>query len=189
LEDVANAQTPPVPPEDVPLLAESADPLTERHGGRQDLSGRMELRHDGHVVTLDVLAIAPPTLDLERPVREADPGPGNADDQEQTGRDRVERLGAEGPGGDVDREAEREDHPTASGKHQWLCRSRCRVPGSRAPSDARTQGALGLDCPDATEDAAPRRVIAGQAPASGAGRVTKRVRGSCRAFPGRSVRR
>jgi hypothetical protein len=77
----------------------------------------MELGHDGHVVTLDMLAVAPPTPDPERPVREADPDPGDADDQEQTRRDRIKRLGTEGPGGDVDPEAEREDHPTAPGSH------------------------------------------------------------------------
>src|SRR6266480_6317672 len=47
------------------------------------------------------------------------------------------------------------------------------MPGSRAPSDARTQGALGLSCPGATEDAAARRVIAGQAPPGGAGQATQ----------------
>src|SRR5439155_17360313 len=46
------------------------------------------------------------------------------------------------------------------------------MPASRAPSDARTQGALGLDSPGATEDAAARSVIAGQAPPSVAGWVT-----------------
>src|SRR6266700_2149134 len=47
------------------------------------------------------------------------------------------------------------------------------MPGSRAPSDARTQRALGLGSPGATEDAAARRVIAGRAPPNVAGRPTK----------------
>src|SRR6187551_2175206 len=47
------------------------------------------------------------------------------------------------------------------------------MPGSRAPSDARTQGAIGLDSPSATEDAAARRVIAGQAPPSTVGWFTR----------------
>src|SRR5438105_12673297 len=46
------------------------------------------------------------------------------------------------------------------------------MPGSRAPSDARTQGPLGLDSPGATEDAAARRVIAGEKPECVAGRGT-----------------
>src|SRR5438105_2588363 len=46
------------------------------------------------------------------------------------------------------------------------------MPGSRAPSRARTQGALGLASPGATEDAAWRRVLAGQAPPDVAGRLT-----------------
>src|SRR5580765_100630 len=46
------------------------------------------------------------------------------------------------------------------------------MPGSRAPSDARTQGVPGLVCPGATEDAAARRVIAGQGPPNVAGRAT-----------------
>src|SRR2546430_12691858 len=46
------------------------------------------------------------------------------------------------------------------------------MPGSRAPSDARTQGALGLASPGATEDAAARRMIASQAPPNVAGWVT-----------------
>src|SRR5205823_1991930 len=37
-------------------------------------------------------------------------------------------------------------------------------PGSRAPSDARTQGALIAKAMGATEDAAARRVIAGREP-------------------------
>ena len=57
--------------------------------------------------------------------------------------------------------------------HQWPCRLHRRMPGSRAPSDARTQGALGLVCPSATEDAAARSVIAGRAPVDGVGRATK----------------
>src|SRR6059058_2937616 len=35
--------------------------------------------------------------------------------------------------------------------HQWPCRSRSWMPRSRAPSETRTQ-ALGLVCPNATED-------------------------------------
>src|SRR5438105_14601212 len=46
------------------------------------------------------------------------------------------------------------------------------MPGLRAPSQARTQGACGLTSPDATEDAAWRRVLAGRAPVDGAGRAT-----------------
>src|SRR6266508_2030847 len=46
------------------------------------------------------------------------------------------------------------------------------MPGSRAPSQARTQGALGSEDPSVTEDVAWRRVIAGQAPPNVAGRVT-----------------
>src|ERR671924_781862 len=49
------------------------------------------------------------------------------------------------------------------------------MPGSRAPSDARTQRARGLDSPSATEDAAARRVIAGRALPSVAGRATVSV--------------
>src|SRR3989442_5932860 len=44
--------------------------------------------------------------------------------------------------------------------------------GPRAPSQARTQGALVSEDTGATEDDAWRRVIAGQAPPSVAGRVT-----------------
>src|SRR5437762_9097366 len=47
------------------------------------------------------------------------------------------------------------------------------MPRLRAPSDARTQGALGLDSPGATEDAAARRVISAGAPPCVAGRATK----------------
>src|SRR6266516_6809451 len=47
------------------------------------------------------------------------------------------------------------------------------MPGSLAPSEARTQGALGLVSPGATEDAASRSVIAGQAPLDVARRTTQ----------------
>src|SRR4029453_8609634 len=47
------------------------------------------------------------------------------------------------------------------------------MPGSLAPSQARTQGAFGLVSPGATEDAAWRSVIAGQAPVNIAGWPTK----------------
>src|SRR5439155_1137555 len=43
---------------------------------------------------------------------------------------------------------------------------------SRAPSQARTKGALGLGSPGATEDAAWRRVIASETPPTVAGRAT-----------------
>src|SRR6266850_4286110 len=58
------------------------------------------------------------------------------------------------------------------------------MPGSRAPSDARTQGALGLFCPGATEDAAARSVIGGQAPPSGAGQATQPWRWAVRLISG-----
>src|SRR6266567_1842136 len=48
------------------------------------------------------------------------------------------------------------------------------MPGLRAPSDARTQGASIAEAMGATEDAAARRVIAGRAPPNVAGRVTYR---------------
>src|SRR6266511_2094472 len=73
------------------------------------------------------------------------------------------------------------------------------MPGSRAPSDARTQGALMPVGMGATEDAAARRVIAGRAPPSTVGRVTTRcpfarrrtaarVRAGARALPRPSLR-
>src|SRR6059036_3167022 len=49
------------------------------------------------------------------------------------------------------------------------------MPGSRAPSQGRTQGALGPVGPGATEDAAWRRVIAGLAPPNLAGRATRLI--------------
>src|SRR5207302_4063599 len=49
------------------------------------------------------------------------------------------------------------------------------MPASRAPSDASTQGALGLVSPGATEDAEARSVIARQAPPNVAEKATKRA--------------
>src|SRR5438309_4365250 len=46
------------------------------------------------------------------------------------------------------------------------------MPRSLAPSDARTQGALGSSDPSSTEDAAARSVIADEAPRDVAGRAT-----------------
>jgi hypothetical protein len=77
----------------------------------------MELRHDGDILALDVLPVAPSTSHSKRPVRKTNPDPGDADHQEQTGGDRIERPGPERPGGEVDPEAEREDHPTAPSEH------------------------------------------------------------------------
>ena len=59
-----------------------------------------------------------------------------------------------------------------SGCHAWLVRVHCWMPGSLAPSQARTQGAPVPESTGATEDAAWRSVIAGQAPADGPERVT-----------------
>src|SRR5262245_4983781 len=50
------------------------------------------------------------------------------------------------------------------------------MPGSRAPSDGRTQGAPIAVAMGATEDAPARRVLAGRAPVNVAGRVTVLVR-------------
>ena len=71
LEDVANTQASPVPPQDVPLLSKPADPFAQRHRRGQDAAGRIDLGQHGHVVALDVLAIAPPTSHAERAIREA----------------------------------------------------------------------------------------------------------------------
>src|SRR5438445_9629318 len=56
--------------------------------------------------------------------------------------------------------------------HQWFASPRCRMPGSRAPSQgphsfAAEAGSLGKN-----EGGLWRRVIAGQAPVNGAGRAT-----------------
>src|SRR5687768_8689046 len=59
--------------------------------------------------------------------------------------------------------------------HQRCLRWHWWMPGARAPSQARTQGAGGLGCPSATEDDAWRSVIAFRAPPNAAG-VTARTR-------------
>src|SRR5206468_2439536 len=56
--------------------------------------------------------------------------------------------------------------------HQWFFRFRFRMPGSRAPIQARPQGVPIAEAMGATEDDAWRSVIAGQAPEGGAGRAT-----------------
>src|SRR5215204_3610592 len=56
---------------------------------------------------------------------------------------------------------------------QWASRWHWWMPGSLASSQARTQGAFGLVSPGATEDAAWRSVIAGQAPPNVPGWPTK----------------
>src|SRR5262249_12455188 len=55
---------------------------------------------------------------------------------------------------------------------EWSFRWHPWMPRSLTPSDARTEGALGLGSPSATDDAAARRVIAGEAPRDVAGRPT-----------------
>ena len=66
---------------------------------------------------LDMLPIAPATLDADGPVRESHPDPRDGDGKQEPGGDRIERFRAECPSGQVDPEAEREDEATASGEH------------------------------------------------------------------------
>jgi hypothetical protein len=101
----------------MPLLTEPTDSFAQCHGRWQYVARRMKLGHDRHVVALDVLAIAPTTLDPKRAVGETHPDPGHSDDEEEAGRDGVQGFGAEGPGGDVDPETEREDHTSTPGEH------------------------------------------------------------------------
>src|SRR5439155_26765772 len=86
LQDVPDAEPAPASSQYVPLLPEAADMFAERHRRRQHVAGGLELGRDGHVVAIDVTAMAPTVSDVERAVREPHPDPGDTDDRSEERR-------------------------------------------------------------------------------------------------------
>ena len=108
VQDVARVEPPAAPAKRRPPFAEPADPLDDDDGGRRNTTLMVEVEVDAQVVAFEVILAAGEASEPHRPLHEPHPDPGEEDDEEEAGRDRVERLRAEGPRGDVRGGAERE---------------------------------------------------------------------------------
>src|SRR6185437_9746047 len=76
---------------------------------------RLDLEIDPDVVTLDDVSRRTVAPNARRPRRQADPRHRENDGEQETDRDRIQRVRAEDPRGEIDDEAERSDCAAALG--------------------------------------------------------------------------
>ena len=117
-EHVAAAQEPAVPVQRDPAFPESREPLDDAHRRQPERAARLELDVEHDVVPLHVLDRVGAT-----PVRHRASGGVHAHRRDEhreqkADRDRVQRLGAERPRGDVQGAAEHEQQTPAPSQHQ-----------------------------------------------------------------------
>jgi hypothetical protein len=98
-------------------LAQPGDALAQDERARRDDALLVELDRDGDVVAREPLPLAELAPKLHRPAEVAHPEGRRRDGEHEPEGDRVERLRAEGPRGEVDPASEGEDPAAAVGQH------------------------------------------------------------------------
>ena len=114
-QHVAAEEPPVAAAEGHAALAEPAHLVDEDDRDRQHAPLRLELEMDAQVLALELLVRARRADEPHRLLREAHGRPCEEDDEEEAGRDRVQRDGAERPRGDVRGGAEREREAAVPG--------------------------------------------------------------------------
>ena len=123
-------------------LAEAAQVLARDERRRRQLARPLDDEIEADVLALDDVTPAAVPVDLGRARRQAHPGDGTGDGEDEPRRDRIERPGAEHPGDDVDGEPEGEDRAAAAGHTgTGVCSSASAISSSPPSPAERASGA------------------------------------------------